>query len=215
MPMPIDEILEEFKSLTQCCACKALPSPIKRQKERYLCDRKSHVLCFDCRKALCPCTSTVSKEPFNGFNNLLNQLGFYCAHHQSGCEEMLKEDTFENHVEKCIFRQVNCPFVDCEDSKIILNGLQKHMKKHEIPLDTFSFDFREEEIPLDIELEFFGWKIPNQKVLPKTFNPLSMLFLQCRTHFYLECRRKTKSSRKLLLWCYVVSRYKVIRELAL
>ena len=132
------KIIQDF----QCFKCKKFPGPkgaprISKfgfnygdQSKRYLCEN-SHILCVKHKKRLapmpvthvkgrwdvfekkCPCGSLVDNNPSESIAKKLQFLPWICQNYQWGCREVkVDAKNLESHHGECIFRKVNCPFVD-------------------------------------------------------------------------------------------------------
>ena len=123
---------EELLRLTpdlQCHKCKNVPGPNGNQRNRYSCTNGAHTLCED-HKAKCPCGSTVGKSPSPVIAKLLQNLPWMCQNYKTGCREIkMNGEDLEHHQEKCIFRQVFCPSINCDKTeKIVFKDVICHQK---------------------------------------------------------------------------------------
>ena len=112
-----------------CHECKDVPGPNGNQKNRYSCFDASHTLCEEHKKK-CPCGSKVGKSPSPVIANLLQNLPWMCQNYKTGCREAkLNVEDLEHHQGKCIYRQVFCPNVDCEEAgKVLFKGFIDHLE---------------------------------------------------------------------------------------
>lgn len=127
-----------------------------------------------------------------------------CPHKKNGCKFFsLTIAEYNDHVEKCNYREVYCPVEDC-GQKIVVDKLTFHVIQHDIPHAhdhvTVHEEIADELIKLKFLPESCGWTEG-----PLIFQPLSLYFFLSQTQFYLECRRNPKESGKLLIWCYNVA----------
>ena len=121
------KIIQDF----QCFKCKKFPGPNGDQSKRYLCKNSNHILCEKHKKRLaimpvthvkgkwevfekkCPCGSLVDDNPSESIAKKLQFLPWICQNYQWGCSEVkVDSKNLESHHGKCIYRKVNCPFVD-------------------------------------------------------------------------------------------------------
>ena len=126
------ELFEKFRTQWQCFACKIPPGP--QQKNRYLCLTMSHPLCEMCNVE-CPCGASVASNPCEFLAQMVDNFQiFHCCNYENGCREILIEADYEEHLQKCIFREVYCPSLRLEcNAKIIFKDVDEHTRdKHKI-----------------------------------------------------------------------------------
>ena len=122
------EMLKNMISELQCYSCKSVPSPFENGMNRYVCDKRAHSLCENC-KIKCSCGSTVTQEePSNLTKKLLEDLPWYCPHFVYGCQEIMSKDKLENHQSDCAYRPVFCPFYRCNE-KLPFLKLNSHIEE--------------------------------------------------------------------------------------
>ena len=121
------KIIQDF----QCFKCKKFPGPNGDQSKHYLCKNFNHILCEKHKKRLaimpvthvkgkwevfekkCPCGSLVDDNPSESIAKKLQFLPWICQNYQWGCREVkVDAKNLESHHGECIFRKVNCPFLD-------------------------------------------------------------------------------------------------------
>jgi len=113
----------------QCHECKNVPGPNGNQKNRYSCFDTSHALCEEHKKK-CPCGSKVGKSPSPVIAKLLQNLPWMCQNYKTGCREAkMNIEDLEHHQGKCIYRQVFCPHVACQEkSKVLFKDVINHLE---------------------------------------------------------------------------------------
>ena len=156
----LEELLGLIPELL-CHNCKSVPGPNEKQKNRYSCVNAAHTLCED-HKTECPCGSKVVKSPSRVIAKLLQNLPWMCQNYKTGClESKVNVEDLEHHQGKCIYRQVFCPHVDCEEKgKVLFKDVIDHLEiclkepveveemlngeanKFLVLFDTNNFDFR-------------------------------------------------------------------------
>ena len=105
-----EEMLLRLIPNLQCHECKNVPGPKRDQKNRYSCIDASHGLCEE-HKIKCPCGSLVGKSPSPVIAKLLEDLPWMCKNYKRDCREMrMNEEELDHHQQKCIFRQIFCPY---------------------------------------------------------------------------------------------------------
>ena len=111
----------------QCHKCKNVPGPT--QKDRYSCTNAGHTLCEE-HKAECPCGSLVGKSPSPFIAKFLLNKPWMCQNYRNGCLEMnVNVEDLDHHQQKCIYRQVFCPNMSCEDGdKVLFKDIFDHLK---------------------------------------------------------------------------------------
>ena len=108
--------LENIIENLVCYKCKAVPGPVEKQKNRYVC-MNAHQLCEEC-KSECDCGSQVGNLPNPLVHQILKDLPVYCPNYKTGCREMLlKVEDLEDHKLECVFRQIYCPQISCQHSR--------------------------------------------------------------------------------------------------
>ena len=125
-----ESLLENIIETVQCFKCQAVPGLTKEQQNRYSCVDKSHQLCEKC-KTSCECGSIVGKCPNPALKLILKDLPVYCQHYNDGCRQVFLQtqaESLDDHQKGCIFRQVNCPVVDCKE-KVLFKNVIEHLKK--------------------------------------------------------------------------------------
>ena len=96
-----------------CYKCLDVPGPDENGKNRYSCFDSSHTLC-EKDKLKCPCGSSVVKNPSPITAKLLEGLPWMCQNYKRGCREICFDiGGLEFHKRKCIFRQIQCPDLNC------------------------------------------------------------------------------------------------------
>ena len=113
----------------QCYQCKNVPGP-GNKKNRYSCINSSHNLCED-HKTKCPCGSKVGKVPSSAIAKFIENLPWMCQNYKTGCREgKMNVEDLEYHQEKCIYREVFCPFIECkkENKKILFKDVNDHLR---------------------------------------------------------------------------------------
>ena len=122
----LEELLGLIPELL-CHNCKSVPGPNKKQKNRYSCINAAHTLCED-HKTECPCGSKVVKSPSRVIAKLLQNLPWMCQNYKTGCRESKTDvEELEHHQGKCIYRQIFCPNVVC-NNKVIFKDVIDHLK---------------------------------------------------------------------------------------
>ena len=123
-----DELLRFIPDL-QCYKCKNVPGPNGNQKNRYSCTKSAHTLCEE-HKTKCACGSNVGESPSPVIANLLQNLPWMCQNYKTGCREAkMNVEDLEHHQGKCIYRQVFCPHVDCEEKgKVLFKDVIDHLE---------------------------------------------------------------------------------------
>ena len=119
--------LENIIENLVCYKCKAVPGPVEKQKNRYVC-MNAHQLCEEC-KSECDCGSQVGNLPNPLVHQILKDLPVYCPNYKTGCREMLlKVEDLEDHKLECVFRQIYCPERSCQNShgKIVFKDIGDH-----------------------------------------------------------------------------------------
>ena len=124
--------LESIIDSLQCFSCKDVPGFKKEQRNRYSCVDESHQLCEKCKPA-CDCGSLVGKRPNPALKKLLKDLPVFCQHYKTGCREMfLQAESLDDHQQGCIFRQVYCPTIVCDNidcnEKVLFKDVIDHLK---------------------------------------------------------------------------------------
>ena len=124
----LEELLGLIPELL-CHNCKSVPGPNGKQKNRYSCINAAHTLCED-HKTVCPCGSKVVKSPSRVIAKLLQNLPWMCQNYKTGCRESKMDlvDLEHHHQVKCIYRQVFCPRVRCEEKKVLFKNVFDHLK---------------------------------------------------------------------------------------
>ena len=71
--------------------------------------------------------SKVGKRPIRVVAKLLEDLPWMCRNYEKGCRE-IKMDVkdLEHHQRKCIFRPVFCPYVFCNEEKVMFKDIIEH-----------------------------------------------------------------------------------------
>ena len=122
----LEELLGLIPELL-CHNCKSVPGPNEKQKNRYSCINAAHTLCED-HKTECPCGSKVVKSPSRVIAKLLQNLPWMCQNYKTGCRESNTDvEELEHHQGKCIYRQIFCPNVVC-NNKVIFKDVIDHLK---------------------------------------------------------------------------------------
>ena len=138
----------------QCHHCKDVPGPKEKEKNRYSCIDSSHTLC-EKDKLKCPCGSLVGKNPSPIIAKLLEGLPLMCQNYKRGCREIKMDISgLEFHQQKCIFRKVYCPKLNCSMESRNIELLFKDVMKH---LNDFHGDDLDLEMPM-IEDETNAWR---------------------------------------------------------
>ena len=121
-----EELLGLISEL-QCHECKNVPG--STQKDRYSCIDAAHTLCEE-HKAKCPCGSLVGKSPSQFIAKFLQDKPWMCQNYKTGCRESKMDlvDLEHHHQVKCIYRQVFCPRVRCEEKKVLFKNVFDHLK---------------------------------------------------------------------------------------
>lgn len=121
-------VLLKLLPTLQCYKCKNVPGPNGNQK-RYSCFENSHNLCKE-HKDECPCGSSVEKNPSPFIATILQDMPWLCQYSPNGCQE-IKMDVEEltNHQQKCIFRQVYCPYFVCSHEKVLFKNVIGHVER--------------------------------------------------------------------------------------
>jgi hypothetical protein len=123
-----EELLGLISEL-QCHECKDVPGPSGNQKNRYSCTKAAHTLC-EKDKTKCACGSKVGESPSPVIAKLLQNLPWMCQNYKTGCRESkMNVGDLEHHQGKCIYRQVVCPNVDCEEEgKVLFKDVIDHLQ---------------------------------------------------------------------------------------
>ena len=113
----------------QCHVCKDVPGPNGNKKNRYSCIKAAHTLCEE-HKTKCACGSKVVEIPSPVIAKLLMNLPWMCQNYKTGCREIRGNvEDLEDHQVICIYKQVFCPNVDCEEvGKILFKDVIDHLE---------------------------------------------------------------------------------------
>ena len=123
-----EELLGLISEL-QCHKCKDVPGPNGNKKNRYSCTKAAHTLCEE-HKTKCACGSKVGESPSPVIAKLLQNLPWMCQNYKTGCRESkINVEDLEHHQGKCIYRQVFCPNIDCEEKgKVLFKDVIDHIE---------------------------------------------------------------------------------------
>ena len=127
----LENIIETLLSFK----CEVAPGLFGKEMNRYFCTDNSHQLCEEC-KFKCDCGSEVGKCSNPLVHQILKDLPTYCSHYKAGCREMfLQASDFVDHRQECVFRQVYCPKVDCQEMNgaIIFKDIADHSSANHHP----------------------------------------------------------------------------------
>ena len=60
---------------------------------------------------------------------LMDQLPVFCQYESKGCQEILMKEDMGSHENRCIFRPIHCPYLDCQtrQTKTTYFGLMDHL----------------------------------------------------------------------------------------
>ena len=113
----------------QCHVCKDVPGPNGNKKNRYSCIKAAHTLCEE-HKTKCACGSKVVEIPSPVIAKLLMNLPWMCQNYKTGCRESKGNvEDLEDHQGICIYKEVFCPNVDCdEEGKILFKDVIDHLE---------------------------------------------------------------------------------------
>ena len=117
--------IEEFRDFLECPVCIRIPesSPI------YQCPN-GHVVCNVCHAKLkqCPvCRANLGKTRSLVAEKIMSKLPKSCENSEHGCKVLLIKDQLTKHEQKCQYRIVQCPHLDCT-TKIYYKNMMKHLK---------------------------------------------------------------------------------------
>ena len=179
------EFFEKFRTQWQCFSCKAPPGPTEK-KNRYLCSESFHPLCEKCKGIsringfnYCHCKSRVSDTPCGFMTKMIENFPWYhCYYYENGCREILTEADYEDHLEQCIFRNVYCPYLNCDSNqKIIFKDVVQHTReKHGAPYWGRG--------PLN-EYDNIGWPCCIDASQPMIFEPKLIASKDERTFYFV------------------------------
>jgi hypothetical protein len=60
--------------------------------------------------------------------NLLEVFPIKCKFTHNGCQVIIKLKELEVHEVECVYRNINCPFLDCKNKDVSFIGLSKHLE---------------------------------------------------------------------------------------
>ena len=123
---------------------------------------------------------------------------YHCDNYESGCRELLQKDDYEDHVENCIFRKVNCAALDCYE-EILSKDVAEHIK----------MEHRRGKEPTDLKKRSnFSCTRPNGRPKAKYSKPTAVVASD-GTVFYVV---SFKPSKILYFWLYVNASPKVAKH---
>jgi hypothetical protein len=92
--------------------------------------------CQLCMKTIVQCGADCQVEtelaPSPFVANLLKMFPAKCKFTDNGCQVFIILSNMEVHEVDCVYRNTNCPFLDCDDKNVSFIGLGEHLEaKHE------------------------------------------------------------------------------------
>ena len=114
-----------------CFRCLNVPNAESPNQDKFKClDPEAHLLCDHCKeycvemkKGKCPCGSNVSTIACPLASSLVGMLPFCCRNRDNGCQEILSREEMKAHLSRCIFEDITCINLDCEDEMIFKDYL--------------------------------------------------------------------------------------------
>jgi large subunit ribosomal protein LP2 len=106
--------------------------------------------CVQAKIVQCGATCNVSNAPALSpfLANVLKMFPTKCKFTHNGCQVFIALKELEVHEVDCVYRNINCPFVDCKSQNVSFIGLGEHLEANHGNLKKISKARSKESIPM-------------------------------------------------------------------
>jgi hypothetical protein len=154
---------------------------------KYYCANCSHCTGFvQCGKGACKFYAVPAFSLL--VQTLLNELPAKCKFTHNGCQVALKLHEIVIHEVDCVYRNINCPFLNCTDKTVTFIGLSEHLKAKHGDLKKIGKAKSKDIIPLPV---------PEQAT--RLWNPQELIF---RSRLFFTEIHRVAASPSRYFWIY-------------
>ena len=131
----------KVKEKLRCHHCKTPKNPLSVQMYRCASPKCNRRFCEECAvfelDEICPFPSVKRNKDHNLiedtesadlFWELWCELPDFCTFETYGCQEVLMRDVMKKHERECLYRNINCPDIDC-DAIVNYMNLNDHFRQ--------------------------------------------------------------------------------------